>query len=78
MKVNFKNVGRKLRLPEEKVLSLLNATMTLQLLESITQNDIIKTLRGKRDYAISEINVSSVKGKAFFRPTIRRKINNFI
>ena len=78
MKVNFKNVGRKLQLPEEKVLSLLNANITLQLLESITQNDIIKTLRGKRDYAISEINVSSMKGKSFFRLTIRRKINNFI
>ena len=40
--------------------------MTLKLLESITHNDIIKTLWGKRDYAISEINDFFKKGQAFF------------
>ena len=57
-------MGRKLRLPKEQVLLLsqfLNANITLQLQESITHNDIIKTLKGKKDYAISEINI-----KAFF------------
>ena len=27
-----------------------------------------ETLGGKKDYAISEINISSVKGEDFFRP----------
>ena len=40
--------------------------MTLSLLENITHNDIIKTLRGKKDHAISKINVSSVKRQVLF------------
>ena len=54
----------------------MSPNITLQLLESITHNDIIKTLRGKKDYAISEINVFSVKGPSFFpgRQREERKI----
>ena len=44
----------------------MNANTTLQLPESITHNDIIKTLRSKKNYAISKINVFSVKGQALF------------
>ena len=33
---------------------------------SVTPNNIIKTLRGKKDYAIKETNISSVKRISFF------------
>ena len=68
-------MGRKLRLPKEQVLLLsqfLNANITLQLQESITHNDIIKTLKGKKDYAISEINI-----KAFFSSDKKKKQKYF-
>ena len=71
----LKIVGRKLRLPKERVVLLsqfLNANITLQLLESITHNDIIKILKGKKDYAISEINI-----KAFFSSDSRKKQKYF-
>ena len=67
-------MGRKLRLPKEQVLLLsqfLNANITLQLQESITHNDI-KTLKGKKDYAISEINI-----KAFFSSDKKKKQKYF-
>ena len=38
----------------------------MQLLDSITYSDIIKSLRDKKDYAISKYNASSVKGHALF------------
>ena len=51
--------------------------MTLELLESITHNDTIKSLRGKKDYAISEIKVSSMKGEAFFPSDNKREEKHF-
>lgn len=65
----LKIVEGKFRLLKKQMLSLsylLNANITLQLLESITHNYIIKTLRGKSDYVISETNVSLVKGQTLF------------
>ena len=40
--------------------------MTLHLLESIAHNNIINTLRGKKGYAISEINFFFLKGQDFY------------
>ena len=52
--------------------------MTLSLLENITHNDIIKPLRGKKDHAISKINVSSVKGQALFPYDNKKEKKNFL
>ena len=40
-------------------------------------NDVIKTLQGKKDYAISEIKVSSVKKQAIFPSDNKKKEKYF-
>ena len=45
--------------------------------ESITYNDIIKTLRGRKNYVISEINLSFVEGQAFFPSDIKKEEKYF-
>ena len=52
--------------------------MTLSLLENITHDAIIKTLRRKKDHSISKINVSSVKGQALFPYDNKKEKNIFI
>ena len=77
----LKIVEGKFRLLKKQVLSLsylLNANITLQLLESITHNDIIKTLQGKSDYVISETNVSFVKGQTLFLSDNKNEEKHFI
>ena len=71
MNVNFKNCRT------ETLSSYRTDTFTLQLLESITHNDITKTLQGKKDYVISEINVSSVKVQAIFPSDNKKKEKYF-
>ena len=74
----LKIVEGKFRLLKKQVLSLsylLNANITLQLLESITHNDIIKTLQGKSDQWSAKPTSLSWKGKLFFCPTTKTKKN---
>ena len=44
---------------------------------SVTPNNIIKTLRGKKDYAVKEINISSVKESVFLPSDNEKKENYF-
>ena len=60
MKVSFKNCRTEclyFKGTGDFILIIVELEYTLQLLENITYHDIIKTLRGKKAYAISEINV---------------------
>ena len=52
MKVNFENCSIEIE--------------GRNLLGSVTHNDIIKSLRGEKDYVISKINVFFLRGQAFF------------
>ena len=80
MKVDFKNCRTETSSSYGTgtfIVIIIEGEYHIQLLESITHNDIIKTLQGKKDYAISEINVSSVKGQAIFPSDNKKKEKYF-